>query len=99
MLGIATIFYILFSYVYKEPDFLVTEEAIAILQKENEERAQRVNRFNSRYAIPVVESKSEEKEKNSLEDKLAKLQNLKEKGFISEEEFEKRKKSLLDSEL
>ena len=99
LLGIATIFYILFSYVYKEPNFLITDEALAILQKENEERAQRVNRFNSRYAIPVVESKNEEKDKNSLEDKLAKLQGLKEKGFISEEEFEKRKKSLLDSEL
>lgn len=99
LLGIATIFYILFSYVYKEPNFLITDEAVAILQKENEERASRVNRFNARYSIPVVENKNEDKNKDSLEEKLSKLQGLKEKGFITEEEFEKRKKSLLDSEL
>ena len=99
LLGIATIFYILFSYVYKEPNFLVTEEAIAILQRENEERAQRINRFNTRYSIPVAESKEETKKENSIEQKLEKLKNLKEKGFITEEEYEKKKKALIDEEL
>lgn len=99
LLGIATIFYILFSYVYKEPNFLVTDEAIAILQRENEERAQRINRFNTRYAIPVAESKEETKKENSIEQKLEKLKNLKEKGFITEEEYEKKKKALIDEEL
>lgn len=99
LLGIATIFYILFSYVYKEPDFLITEEAKKILQKEVEEREARINRFNNRYSIPVVQEREEKKEDNSIEQKMEKLKNLKDKGFITEEEFEKRKKELLDKEL
>ena len=98
LLGISTIFYILFSYVYKEPDFLITEEAKKILQKELEEKATRLNRFNSRYSIPVVEER-ENKEESPIEQKIEKLKNLKDKGFITDEEFEKRKKDLLDKEL
>ena len=99
LLGISTIFYILYSYVYKEPDFLITEEAVAILQKENEERANRMARFNSRYTTIIENKPAEKTQESSIEQKLEKLKSLKEKGFITEEEFEKRKKDLLDNEL
>ena len=36
--------------------------------------------------------------KEGVEDKLKKLQNLKDKNFITEEEFEKRKQQILDEE-
>ena len=99
LLGIATIFYILFSYVFKEPNFLITDEAIAIFDKEESERQQRLNRFGGRYVVENNSQQSDNQKKENLEDKLAKLQTLKEKKFITEEEYEKRKQALLDSEL
>ena len=96
-LGAVTIFYILYSYVFKEPNFLVTETAKAILLKEQEEKQQRLNRFNSRFVdVNVNQVKPAQ---DTLEDKLKKLQNLKDKNFITEEEYEKRKKQILDEEL
>lgn len=97
LLGAVTLFYILFSYVFKEPDFLITEKAKEILNKEIEERQQRINRFNNKFIIQnnVDESKNSE----TLEEKLKKLQALKDKNFITEEEFEKRKQKLIDEEI
>lgn len=96
LLALVTIFYILYSYVFKDPTYLETEEGLRILQKEQEAKEQRLNRFNNRYnPAPQTQTVSEEK----LEDKLAKLQSLKEKGFITEEEFEAKKKDLINKEL
>lgn len=102
LLGITTIFYILYSYVFKDPDFLETREAIELLQKDQEERQQRLNRFNSRFnsyqQLPIP-TNTEKKVEDNLEEKLLKLKSLKDKNFITEEEYEKRKKELLDKEL
>lgn len=102
LLGITTIFYILYSYVFKDPDFLETREAIELLQKDQEERQQRLNRFNSRfnsYQQSPIPTNTEKIVEDNLEEKLLKLKSLKDKNFITEEEYEKRKKELLDKEL
>ena len=99
LLGIATIFYILFSYIFKEPNFLITEQAKLILEQEQQEKAARLNRFNARFDGGQVQPQNVTNKDDSLEDKIAKLNSLKEKGFISEEEYEKRKQALLDKEL
>ncbi len=102
LLGITTIFYILYSYVFKDPDFLETPEAIEMLQKDQEERQQRLNRFNSRfnsYQQSPIPTNTEKKVEDDLEEKLSKLKSLKDKNFITEDEYEKRKKELLDKEL
>ena len=97
LLCLATIFYILYSYVFKDPNYLITPKAIEIWEQEQQEKKQRLNRFNNIYVAPANTDNS--KQVSSLEDKLQKLQNLKDKGFIDQEEFDKRKKELLDSEL
>ena len=97
LLALVTIFYILYSYVFREPTYLETEEGLRILQKELEAKEQRLNRFNNRYNSVAQTQTTTNEEK--LEDKLAKLQNLKEKGFITEEEFEAKKKDLINKEL
>lgn len=101
VLTLATIFYMLFSYIFKEPDFLITEKALEIQGSEDLTRAERLNRFNARLNNQTVETKPQQNNKSELdlEEKLQKLQNLKEKGFISEEEFESRKKEILDEAL
>ena len=73
-----------------------------MLQKDQEERQQRLNRFNSRFnsyqQLPIP-TNTEKKVEDNLEEKLLKLKSLKDKNFITEEEYEKRKKELLDKEL
>ena len=99
-LGVVFVVYILYSYVFKEPTYLETEEAIAQLNKEEEERQIRLNRFNRNFErIDRAEPAQETKQEPDIEQKFEKLKTLKEKGFITEEEFEERKKKLLDSEL
>ncbi len=98
LLGAATIFYILYSYVFKTPDYLITDEALKILEKEENERQQRLNRFNNRVVVTTNESTKKETDLD-LEQKLNKLKDLKDKGFIDESEYEKRKSKLLDQEI
>lgn len=98
LMGVSTIFYILFSYIYKDPKYLVTDEAVEMLEKEQIERQQRLARFGGGLAQPVSNS-VQEKKGVTVEEKLEKLKNLKDKNFITEEEYEKRKKQILDSEL
>ena len=98
VLGALTIIYILYSYIFKSPDFLITEEGKRLLLKEQEERQQRLNRFNNRFG-GESQTTAQAPQKEGLEEKLQKLQNLKDKNFITEEEFEKRKQHLLDEEL
>lgn len=101
ILSILTIFYVLYSYVFKEPKFLITEKAQMLLDQEYEQRIQRLNRIQSRITqsnIPNETLKQPVKE-DSIEDKLMKLASLKEKGFITQEEFDKRKNDILNEEL
>lgn len=98
-LGLASVFYILFSYIFKEPVFLETPEAIELLQKDQYERQQRINRFNNRFGNYQEPASTESKKDESLEDKLNKLKELKDKNFITDEEYEKKKQQLLDKEL
>ncbi len=97
LLGIVTIFYILFSYVFKEPIFLETSMAVELLKKEEMEKQQRINRFNNRFNGYVEQQKEQQEE--SLEQKLEKLKNLKDKDFITAEEYERKKKEILDKEI
>ena len=97
LLCLLTIFYILYSYVFKNPDYLITEKAIELFEKEEQERQQRLNRFNNVYVAQNNTSNNDSKS-NDVELKLKKLQDLKEKGFINDEEYEKRKKEILDIE-
>lgn len=100
VIGVVFVVYILYSYVFKEPTYLETEEAIAQLNKEEEERQIRLNRFNRNFErLDKAEPAKESKQEPDIEQKLEKLKSLKEKGFITEEEFEGRKKKLLDVEL
>lgn len=104
VLCVITILYILFSYVFKEPNFLITEKAQILLNQEYEQKQQRLNRIQNRFTQNTIQTESKKSIKNdsndeSIEDKLIKLASLKEKGFITEEEFEKRKKTILNEEI
>lgn len=104
-LCVTTIFYILFSYVFKAPDFLITEKAQMLLDKEYEQKVQRLNRIQSRLNPNIIQvnttnekSREVKKPNETVEEKLTKLTQLKEKGFITEEEFKEQKKAILDEE-
>ena len=58
-LTLATVFYMLFSYIFKEPTFLITEKAIEIQNEEQLPRQQRLNRFNANLAGTPVEQPKE----------------------------------------
>lgn len=99
LLGAFSVIYMLYAYIFREPKFLETQEGFKTLEKENIERQQRLNRFNGSYNnFSEINDKDDKDNADNLEDKLNKLKNLKEKGFISEEEYDKKKKELLDSE-
>lgn len=101
LLGALTIFYLLYSYIFNEPKYLETKEALAIQEKENFEKQQRLNRFNSRFENFAQNQSNTQsnKDKSSIEEKLEKLKSLKEKGFLNEEEYEEKRKKLLDENL
>lgn len=99
LLCLSTIFYILYSYSFKDPNYLITDKALEILEKEQIERQQRLNRFNGGFGGQVVQQTQQTNSTaDDVESKLQKLQNLKDKGFITGEEFEAKKKEILDSE-
>lgn len=92
--------YNLLSYIYTSPDYLITEEGLSILEKDLSERANRLARLSSltgatqvSIPTPVVEQKAQE----SIEDKLAKLEVLKNKGIITEEEYQEKRKKIIDT--
>lgn len=101
LLGGITIFYMLYSYIFNEPKYLVTKEALAIQEKENFERQQRLNRFNSRFENFAQNQGNTQsnKDESSIEEKLEKLKMLKEKGFITETEYEEKRKKLIENDL
>jgi len=93
--------YNLYSYIFNTPDYLINDNALAILEKEQQDRANRMARFNTMLTGNVVQqaptqSSPEEPKKESIEDKLTKLESLKEKGLITEEEYNKKRQALID---
>jgi len=91
--------YNLISYIYKTPKYLITESAIAILEKEQNERAGRLARFHNMQGTLSAEPVKEVKEtkEDNIEDKLKKLEDLKEKGLITQEEYEEKRKDVIDN--
>lgn len=105
LVGSMTLFN-LYSYIFFEPTYLVTEEALAILEKDNADRAARMNRLAALQnggivaqpqIIQVAQPTENKQEKESVEDKLAKLEDLKAKGLITEEEYAEKRKKIIDN--
>lgn len=101
VLVVAFVFYILYSYIFKEPVFLETPEAIAMLNKEEEERQIRLNRFNRDFGKveDVQRAETQKVQEQDIEKKLEKLKNLKDKGFITAEEYEEKRKKIFETEI
>ena len=89
LLIITTIVYTLYSYVFKQPSYLETPRAVEIKTKEQEDYEMRQRRLDSSIGIS----------ENKIEDKLRKLKELAEQGYITTQEYNKRRKELLDREL
>ena len=85
---ILTIFYMLFSYVIKTPNYLETEEAIKQVNEELElEKAKKEQ----------IKNRSQVKSTNNIENKLKKLKELRDQNLITEEEYTNKKLDLLDT--
>lgn len=80
-----TIFYILFSYIIKTPNYLETKTAIDI-KKEEQLKEKFINRDKSNKKV-------------SIEEKLKHLKELKENNLITEEDYQKMKETLLDENI
>lgn len=82
---VLTIFYMLYSYVIRKPNYLETEEACQELREEIEEK----------------QAKKEKDQKLSssfrLQDKLRKLKDLRDSNLITEEEYNQKKNQLLET--
>ena len=78
----------LFSYVIKRPDYLITEAAVEIVNKEKED-------------IRIKEErdllKSSPYKSTRIQEKLVKLKELKDLNLISEKEYEQKKAQLLEN--
>lgn len=85
----ATITDTLYSYVFRQPDYLETARGIELKEKEEKEYEVRQQRLDSAFSF----------NESKLDEKLKKLASLKEQGFISTQEYNKRRKELLDREL
>lgn len=105
LLIVAMSVYNLFSYIYTVPQYLITEDAISILEKEQREREGRLARFHmmqGSYAtvnnnMNEQKEQVQEKKEETIEEKLAKIESLRQKGLISDEEFEEKRKKIIDS--
>lgn len=90
---VTTIFYSLYSYVIREPEYLETEKAIAILKKEEERREFRQAKLDGR-----IETKSKNDiTSNLVKEKLKRLKELKDANLISQEDYEEKKAEIIDS--
>lgn len=82
---VLTIFYMLYSYIIRKPNYLETEEALQELREEIEEK----------------QAKKEKDQKLSssfrLQEKLRKLKDLKDNNLITEEEYNQKKNQLLET--
>ncbi len=103
LLLITEVVYLLYSYIFKTPDYLATDEAIAIIKNEQAERQLRLNRYNALAGKTsqetTVEEKKENNNENDLKTKLSKLNALKMEGIISEEEYAEKRKKIIDESI
>lgn len=83
-----TIFYMLYSYVIKSPDYLETPEAIEQYNNELQAEKERKERIQSKFQTKSI---------NTLESKLKRLKDLKDQKLITEEEYREKKADLLDN--
>lgn len=84
-----TIFYMLYSYVIKVPNYLETEEAIKQYEEEIAQRKARQERLENRKQFKVSDT--------SIQDKLKKLKELRSADLITEEEYLDKKADILNS--
>lgn len=82
---VLTIFYMLYSYVIKKPNYLETEEAIRELEEQIEEEQAKKDK-NQKVTSSF-----------RLQDKLRKLKELKDNNLITEEEYNQKKNQLLET--
>ena len=71
----------LYSYVIKQPNYLETQEAVDILNKEKQE----------------LKAKKEENKSSDVQEKLVKLKELRDLNLISESDYEHKKAQLLEN--
>lgn len=102
-----TLFYLLFSYVFRAPDYLVTEEGMQALRQEQESRAQRAARFAAYAqqpgvplypqspAAPAAPASPTAPGGADITERLAKLKSLFDAGLISEAEYQAKRQELL----
>ena len=86
---ILTIFYILYSYIIKTPNYLETEEAIQLKQEEIDQIKLRKEKF-------VERKSSSNNTSTTYKDKLKKLKELRDDNLISEEEYLDKKSEILN---
>lgn len=79
-----TVFYFIYSYVVKTPNYLETEEAIAQYNEEIEELAREKQSAKNQTSF-------------RLQEKLKKLKDLRDQNLITEEEYTTKKNQLLDT--
>ena len=82
---VTTIFYMLFSYVIRKPEYLETDEAIEALQQQYDEenlKKEKTQKLSSSFR---------------LQDKLRKLKELHDNKLISDDEYIAKKNQLLDT--
>lgn len=87
LLIIVTIFYTLYSYIFKSPDYLKNDKAIEIYNKEKQDEQDRKNRlFGKTTQI------------NSSKIKLIELKDMFNEKLITEEEYKQKKQEILNKE-
>lgn len=89
---VSTIFYSLYSYVIREPEYLETEKARAILKKEEERREFRQAKLDGR-----LETKKSSLTSDLVKEKLKRLKELKDANLISQEDYDEKKAEIIDS--
>lgn len=97
------ILYLLYSYIFNTPTYLETEEAIGLLNKDILERQNRIERLNAMTGAignnMTVKNQVEQSKQvdDDVESKLAKLDSLLNKGIISKEEYDSKRKQIIDN--
>ena len=84
---VLTIFYMLYSYIIKAPNYLETEEAIQEKQEELEEKRLRKEKLNQK----TVHTKD-----SDYKSRLVELKNLRDAELITEEEYISKKKEIIE---
>ena len=85
---VLTIFYMLYSYIIKAPNYLETEEAIQEKQEELEEKRLRKEKLNQK----ITNTKD-----SDYKNKLVELKNLRDAELITEEEYTSKKKEIIEN--